>query len=75
MEDPVVLTAPFKLGFPWTRNDDYQPFEYACHEGNTLVIANIHSSSPRFAQFRAENEKKLLEGGLAGEGVRAGENR
>ena len=41
VEDPVVLTGPFKIGYPWKRNNDYQPFEYACHEGNTLVIANI----------------------------------
>ncbi|MEO6040649.1 MAG: hypothetical protein ABIP41_02000 [Croceibacterium sp.] len=59
VEDPLVLTGPFKIAFPWTRNDTYKPFEYACHEGNTLVIANIHSTSPRFAEWRAERERKL----------------
>jgi len=48
IRDPVVLTAPFKLAFPWTRNDDYGMFEYACHEGNTVVPYYIRSTSPRF---------------------------
>ncbi|MEO6152497.1 MAG: hypothetical protein ABIT09_07895 [Croceibacterium sp.] len=68
VEDPVVLTAPFKLGFPWTKRNDYKPFEYACHEGNTLIIANIHSTSPRFAKWREDNEKRTLQG-VAGQAV------
>jgi len=47
VEDPVVLTAPFKLAFPWTRKDDYELFEYACHEGNTVVRNYLLSTSPR----------------------------
>jgi hypothetical protein len=62
VEDPVILTGPFKIGYPWTRNDKYRPFEYACHEGNSLVIANIHSTSPRFAAWRAEREARTLQG-------------
>ena len=52
VEDPIVLTAPFKLAFPWHRNEDYEVFEYACHEGNTLVPAYIKATSPRFAAER-----------------------
>ncbi|HYD24803.1 MAG TPA: hypothetical protein VEB68_08390 [Croceibacterium sp.] len=63
VEDPVVLTGPFKIAYPWARNDAYEPFEYACHEGNTLVIANIRSTSPRYAQWRADNERELAEAG------------
>ncbi len=48
IDDPVVLTAPFKLDFPWTRNDDYKIFEYACHEGNTVVRNYIETTDPRF---------------------------
>jgi len=48
IRDPVVLTAPFKLAFPWSRNDDYEMFEYACHEGNTVVPNYIKTTSPRF---------------------------
>jgi hypothetical protein len=48
IDDPTVLTAPFKMAFPWTRKDDYQLFEYACHEGNTVVRNYIQATSPRF---------------------------
>ena len=53
VEDPVVLTALFKLDFPWRRDESYESFEYACHEGNTLVPAYIKATSPRFAAERA----------------------
>src|SRR5690606_41909541 len=48
VRDPVVITAPFKLASPWTRNDGYRMFEYACHEGNTVVPNYIKTTSPRF---------------------------
>jgi hypothetical protein len=48
IEDAEVLTAPLKLAFPWTRNDDYYIYEYACHEGNTVVQNYIETTSPRF---------------------------
>ncbi|TIX50664.1 hypothetical protein [Alteraurantiacibacter aquimixticola] len=48
VSDPVVLTEPFKLAFPWTRDDGYEMFEYACHEGNTVVRNYIQTTSPRF---------------------------
>jgi hypothetical protein len=63
VEDPVVLTGGFKIAYPWTRNNAYKPFEYACHEGNTLLWANIRSTSPRFAAWREENERKLAQAG------------
>jgi hypothetical protein len=62
VEDPVVLTGPFKIAYPWTRHNEYEPFEYACHEGNTLVIANIRSTSPRYAEWRAQNFQATPEG-------------
>ena len=52
VEDPEDLTAPFKMAFPWTRNDKYQIFEYACHEGNIQLRGFITSTSPRFAAMR-----------------------
>ena len=54
VEDPVVLTAPFKMDFPWRRDESYESFEYACHEGNTLVRAYITATSPRFAAMRED---------------------
>jgi hypothetical protein len=49
VEDPVVLTAPFTLSYPWTRNENYISFEYACHEGNTAITAYIRATNPAFA--------------------------
>src|SRR5205085_700226 len=49
VEDPVMLTAPYKLDIPWQRNPNYKFFEYACHEGNAQVRGYITATSPRFA--------------------------
>ena len=35
--DPVVWTKPFTLRMDWPRNEKYQFFEYACHEGDEQV--------------------------------------
>lgn len=56
VDDPGAFTAPFKLAFPWRRNEDYKLFEYACHEGNTIVPNYLHATSPRFAAQRAVAE-------------------
>jgi hypothetical protein len=44
IEDPAMLTAPFKLDFPWRRNSGYVIYEYACHEGNVQLRGFITSS-------------------------------
>jgi len=41
--DPVIWTAPFSLRVNWTRDDTYEFFEYACHEGNVQVRNYITS--------------------------------
>jgi hypothetical protein len=61
VEDPTILTGKFKIGYPWKRNNAYEPFEYACHEGNTLIWANIRSTSPRYAKWREDNEAEMAE--------------
>lgn len=48
-DDPVVWTAPFTLRVDWTRDDDYQMFEYACHEGNVQLRGYITSDRTRRA--------------------------
>jgi hypothetical protein len=55
IEDPDILTAPWKMSFPWTRNDKYEFFEYACAEGNEQTGNYIKATSPRFAAERARN--------------------
>ena len=44
VEDPVVLTKPWKAAFPLERDPDYYIFEYACHEGNQ-AISNVLRNS------------------------------
>jgi hypothetical protein len=52
--DPGVFTAPYTIAYPWTRNSKYKLYEYACHEGNTVVRNYVKSTSPRFAAQRAK---------------------
>ena len=44
VEDPVVLTRPWKAAFPWTRQQDYGMLEYACHEGNEAIRNVLRNS-------------------------------
>jgi hypothetical protein len=44
VEDLKTWTAPFKVAIDLTRDDEYQMFEYACHEGN-LAVENILSGA------------------------------
>jgi hypothetical protein len=44
VEDPVVLTQPWKAAFPIQRDDHYRFFEYACHEDNSAVRNFITAS-------------------------------
>ncbi len=52
IRDPVTLSAPFKLDFPWRRNDKYEIYEYACHEGNIQLRGFIEGTSPKLAANR-----------------------
>lgn len=42
--DPVVFAQPWSARLEWQRDDDYQIFEYACHEGNVQVRNFITAS-------------------------------
>jgi len=37
VDDPNVYTRPWKISIPLNRDDSYQIFEYACHEGNHAI--------------------------------------
>ena len=50
VEDPEVLTQPWKARYPMQRDDSYQFFEYACHEDNTAVRNFIITSRYERAQ-------------------------
>jgi len=36
-EDPVILTGPFTVRYPMKNDPGYEWWEYACHEGNSIV--------------------------------------
>jgi hypothetical protein len=44
LNDPVVFTAPWTARLDWQRDDDFEIFEYACHEGNVQVRNYITAS-------------------------------
>lgn len=52
--DPEVFSAPFTARLDWTRNEEYEFYEYACHEGNVQVRNYITSSRTQRAKAAAE---------------------
>ena len=44
IDDPKTYTQPFKMALPIRLQNDYQVFEYACHEGN-YGMRNILSAA------------------------------
>jgi hypothetical protein len=51
--DPEVYTAPWTARFNWTRDDSYQMFEYACHEGDEQIRNYITASRAHRAALAA----------------------
>jgi len=56
IEDPKVYTRPWTVAIPLSRDDSYQMFEYACHEGNRAVEHVL--SAARAAERTAAAAKK-----------------
>jgi hypothetical protein len=56
VEDPIVLTAPWKAAFPLVRDDAYRFFEYACHEDNSAIRNFIVTSRFERRQQAREGE-------------------
>ena len=56
VEDPHVYTRPWTATIPLSRDDSYQMFEYACHEGNRAVEHVL--SGARSAERAATAAKK-----------------
>ncbi|HZV56457.1 MAG TPA: hypothetical protein VFF89_02175 [Sphingobium sp.] len=55
--DPEVYTAPWTTRIEWARDDDYQFFEYACHEGNVQIRNYITASRAHREQIAAGTAK------------------
>ena len=65
--DPEVFTAPFTARLDWSRNDEYEFYEYACHEGNVQVRNYITSSRAGTLQEASEADRNAAgEGGSGG---------
>jgi uncharacterized membrane protein YgcG len=70
VEDPVVLTRPWSVEFPWELHPDYGFYEYACHEGNTAVRNYVETS--RFERANPIPPAPAGRGGAGGGGARGG---
>ena len=53
IDDPGPFTAPWTVAMPLNRDNGYQIFEYACHEGNYGLDNSLRSGR---AEDRAETE-------------------
>ncbi|TIX51566.1 hypothetical protein [Alteraurantiacibacter aquimixticola] len=52
-EDPVVFTQPWSARLEWQRDEDYEIYEYACHEGNVQIRNFITASRAERAEAAA----------------------
>ena len=53
--DPLVFTQPWTTRLDWQRDDAYEFFEYACHEGNVQVRNYITASRAQRAGDAVED--------------------
>ena len=58
VDDPLTFTEPWTVTFPITREDGYQIFEYACHEGNYAMKNRLSAARAEEAE---EAAMKVLE--------------
>jgi hypothetical protein len=54
--DPVVFTAPWSARLDWVRDDEFEIFEYACHEGNEQIRNYINTTRHDRAQARESSQ-------------------
>ena len=57
IEDAEVYTRPWKVAMPLSRDQDYQMYEYACHEGNTAIELILGGSRAEEKAAREAEEK------------------
>ena len=53
-EDPVILMRPFTVRYPMRNDPKYEWWEYACHEGNSIVPNYVTTS--RFERTNVKPE-------------------
>ena len=54
VHDPVVWEQPWTVEMPWKRDPSYKIYEYACHEGNTMIRYYIETSRAERAAQAAD---------------------
>lgn len=57
--DPEVYTDSWTTRVAWSRDDDYEFFEYACHEGNYMPRDYISASRAQQARIAAGEEEAV----------------
>ena len=57
--DPQVYEEPWTTRLAWTRDEDYQFYEYACHEGNYMPRDYISASRAQQARVAAGEEEAV----------------
>ena len=55
VEDPNIFTKPWTVSIPLVRDNEYQIFEYACHEGNKAIEHILRAA--RAAERNATDKK------------------
>jgi hypothetical protein len=55
IDDPANYTAPWKIAYPLARDDEYQMFEYACHEGNRAIELMLGGARAQEQQRTTQN--------------------
>ena len=53
-EDPTILTRPFTVRYPMRNDPTYEWWEYACHEGNSII--QNYSSTNKFEREHPKPE-------------------
>jgi hypothetical protein len=65
LDDPEAFTRPWTMDIPLTQDDNYQMFEYACHEGNYSMV-NMLSGARAKEKQTAEAANAVKSGLKAG---------
>jgi hypothetical protein len=50
ISDPNVWTKPYTLRYPFKRDSEYHLYEYACHEGNYMMLDSLTAARQLEAQ-------------------------
>ena len=56
VEDPAMFFGPWKVAMPLGRDQSYQIFEYACHEGNYAMVNILNGGRTQAAEGGATSK-------------------